>query len=119
MTLAVSLLAAAGLLLFVTGLPIAKRSSLRDRVEPFLGGYGGRPSRLLGTHEAGNRVPSWVIATIGRLFPIGTLSLRSRLEASGVSTTVDAYRVEQLIWGFAGAIAGAALFDPGPDLLLG
>ena len=49
MTGAVVILGAAGLTLFVSSLPFARRRTIVVRVEPYLGGLHGRPSPLLTT----------------------------------------------------------------------
>jgi tight adherence protein C len=80
---------------------------LRDRVDPYVGGFEGRPSRLLrsGEGNAGTRLTP----VIRRLFPTSGRELQIRLDVAGVGLSIDSFRLEQLVWGFAGAIGGVAM----------
>lgn len=115
MTLFWALLAALGLALVLSGLPIGSRSGLRHRVEPYLGGAQIRRSSARPTprwdrwHPLVSRWPS------GR-DPSG------RLRAAGTGLSVDAFRLEQIAWGFAcalvvtGGAAALQLTQGGLDL---
>ena len=114
---AVGVLGAGGALLAMTGSPLRRRSRLQDRLAPYLDD-APRPSRLL--HQPATRSPfaaldrllgpalkdaaRWVDRVIG-----GTTSVRRRLDQSGSSTTAEQFRVEQVIWGAAGLLAGLAV----------
>jgi tight adherence protein C len=111
------LLAATGLGLVVLVSPPMRRPRLQDRLAPYLTD-APRPSRLLADQRALTPFPTverllgpvvrdvagWVDRTIG-----GTLSVRRRLDQAGRGMTVEQFRVEQVIWGAGGLLAGLAL----------
>jgi len=110
----VGLLGASGVLLAVAASPPMRRPRLHDRLAPYLRD-APRPSRLLEPsrtltpfptlerlvgpvlRDAARRLDSWVG---------GTTSVRRRLDQSGATTTVEQFRIEQLIWGAAGLTLG-------------
>lgn len=111
---AVGLLGAAGVLLSVAASPSLRRPRLHDRLAPYLDD-APRPSRLL--HQPAFRSPIGVVDRL--LGPVlkdaarwcdrlvgGTTSVRRRLDQSGADTTVEQFRVEQVIWGAAGLLLG-------------
>jgi tight adherence protein C len=114
---AVGLLGAGGILLAVSSSPPMRRPSLHDRLAPYLDD-APRPSRLLHQPVAGTP-----FATVDRLLgPVlkdiahwcdrligGTTSVWRRLDQAGVETTVEQFRVEQVIWGATGLLLGLAV----------
>ena len=111
------LLAAAGLCLAVAASPPMRRPRLDDRLAPYLRD-APRPSRLLLQTRALTPFP-----TLERLLgPLlsdaagfvdrvvgGTASVRRRLDQTGRDLTVEHFRMEQVIWGAGGLLAGLAL----------
>lgn len=115
---AVGLLGGAGLALVWSRLPPLRRPTLAVRVEPYIRDVTG---------------PAWPepaalrpLTTLGRLYgPLledvarrlggvlgGASSVRRRLDAAGLDTTIQAFRIEQVLWGAGGlgvGIAGGAL----------
>ena len=113
----VGLVGASGLLLAVTSSPPARRPRLRDRLAPYLDD-APRPSRLLVVPKS--RMPSAtfdkflgsVVRDVARSFDRllgGTTSVRRRLDQAGGTTTVEQFRVEQVIWGAAGLLLGLVI----------
>lgn len=108
---------ATGLLLAVFGAPPLRRITLADRIAPYLSD-ATRPSRLLSS-DATSGTPSVVtvllrplVRDIGRLIDRmlgGRQSVERRLAALGSDRTVDAFRVEQVLWGAIGAGGAVAL----------
>lgn len=107
-------LVAAGLLVMILGTPPLRRTTLADRIAPYLSDTP-RPSRLL-TGNPTSGAPSAVVVLLrpfvrdaGRLIDRllgGRQSVEQRLAALGSDQTVDEFRVEQVLWGAIGA--GAA-----------
>jgi tight adherence protein C len=107
----------AGATLAVSRLPMLRRPSLEDRVEPYLRDTT-RPSRLL--VESRTRTP---FPTLERLLaPVladavrildrwvgGSASVRRRLDQLGDRATLEEFRAEQLVWGGLGLAAGLGL----------
>jgi tight adherence protein C len=110
-------LAAAGLIVAVASSPPMRRSSLADRLAPYLRD-AAPPSRLLT-----ERRPLTPFPPVERLLgPVlhdaavkldrvvgGAGSVRRRLDRLGSGLTLEAFRAEQLICGVAGLLAGLAL----------
>ncbi len=109
-----------GLLLVLMGMPLGRRPRLDDRVLPYL--------RDLLPHDvaAGPRTAtsgSGVTRTVGGVFGPslqqaavvvgrvlgGSTDVRRRLLRAGSTMTVEEFRVEQVLWGLAGAMAAAAV----------
>lgn len=117
MTFLVPLLAGLGLVAFVSGIPVLRKTRLADRVEPYLAGLHGRPSAL---RRAPAR-PSRLAARLATAFPPRD-DLAQRLVAAGDDRTPDEFRAEQTVWalgGLAGSItlviaasAGGLTIDP-------
>lgn len=113
----VGALGAGGVLLAITASPPLRRPRLHDRLAPYLDD-APRPSRLL--HQPATASP---FAVVDRLLgPVlrdaarwcdrvigGTTSVRRRLDQAGDTTTVEQFRVEQVIWGAAGLLVGLAV----------
>jgi len=111
------LLAASGLCLAVAASPPMRRPRLDDRLAPYLRD-APRPSRLLTQTRTLTPFPtmerllgpllrdaaSFVDRVIG-----GTSSVRRRLDQTGRDLTVEQFRIEQVIWGASGLLAGVAL----------
>jgi tight adherence protein C len=110
--------AAAGLLIAVLASPPLRPIRLIDRMAPYLGD-APRPSRLLSAAA----VEPAQLSVVRRLFGptlsdvIGALdraiggaaSVRRRLAGLGRESTVDDFRIEQLVWGAAGMLLGGLL----------
>lgn len=102
MRLLIAGLAGLGLALSVTGLPPLRRLGLVDRVEPYLNGLGGNPSVPDAPHRRASSLRDLVDAKLSAFLPGGGPLLRSRLVSSGSGLTVQAFRVEQVLWAGAG-----------------
>jgi tight adherence protein C len=120
------LAAATGLVLVVTYAPPFRSVRLVDRLAPYVHDTPS-PSRLLGTQtEPGllttvRRVFGPAVGNGARLvdrFLGGRASVRRRLEASGGETTLEDFRVEQVVWGGLGLL-GAALLTTVGSLMAG
>lgn len=110
-------LIAVGLLVAVFGTPPMRRTTLADRIAPYLSDTPP-PSRLLtgnpstGTRSALVVLLRPVVRDAGRLIDRllgGRQSVEQRLAALGSSQTVDGFRVEQVLWGAIGAGGAIAL----------
>ncbi len=110
------LLGAAGLVLVVTYAPPFRSVRLVDRLAPYVHDTPP-PSRLLGTATepglltAVRRVFGPAVGDGARLIDRtlgGRAAVRRRLDALSADTTVEDFRVEQVVWGGAGLL-GAAL----------
>jgi len=113
----IGLLGASGVLLAVRSSPPMRRPRLHDRLAPYLD-HTPRPSRLLQQPTA-----AAPFATIDRLVgPLlkdlaqwcdrvlgGTTSVRRRLDQAGGMTSVEQFRIEQVIWGAAGLLLGLVI----------
>jgi tight adherence protein C len=101
-TAAIALVGALGLLLLVSGLPVVRRTRLRDRVEPYLSGLHGRPSALLSPATLRGGLVGWVGRGMERVLPTPH-GVQERLEAAGVpAEAAGAFRLAQATWGVAG-----------------
>ena len=105
MNLAIAALAGLGLVLGVSGLPLFRKPTLAQRVEPYLGGLHGRPSVLV--PRTGRPYPGIVTAWARRLARVARpgADLTRRLAAAGDRRTPDQFRVEQTVWALAGLVA--------------
>ena len=110
-------LAAAGLLISVFATPPMRRTTLSDRIAPYLTD-AARPSRLLtgpasgGTASAVSRLTAPLVRDAVRFIDKvlgGRASVERRLAALNSPLTVDQFRIEQVLWGAFGAAAGAAV----------
>ena len=108
---------AAGLLLALLGSPPARRIGLADRIAPYLAetpapsGLLSRPGsvrttsalrRLLAPATA--RTVHWLDRLVG-----GSASVRRRLGGLGSTSSVEEFRIEQVVWGALGLAGGALL----------
>jgi tight adherence protein C len=115
------LVAATGLLLAISYAPPFRSVRLVDRLAPYVHDTPP-PSRLLGTAtESGmltavRRVFGPVVGDGARLidrFLGGRAAVRRRLDALASDTTVEDFRVEQVVWGGLGLLGGALLATVG------
>lgn len=106
-----------GLALVAARLPVARRPTLEDRLAPYLRDTP-RPSRLLARPAALTPFPTLerivrpVVADAVQVLDRwvgGGASVRRRLDQLGHGTTVEEFRVEQLVWGAAGLGLGVAV----------
>ncbi|MGN6751174.1 MAG: type II secretion system F family protein [Intrasporangium sp.] len=107
----VGVLGLAGLALVIAGLPVMRRASLDDRLEPYLRDTV-RPSRLLATPATvptffglGTLVAPYVKRLGGRVDGIlgGSATVVRRQLRSGQAPDLEGFRAEQVLWGFGGA----------------
>lgn len=112
---AVGLFAGLGAVLIWTGLPRNRRPGLSERLLPYLRD-DPRPSRLLsGAGRSGGGIVTVVFGPIvadlakrvDHLLGAGA-SVRRRLQRAGLPDDLNRFRAEQVVWGVAGAVAGAA-----------
>lgn len=110
-------LAAAGLLLAVLASPPLRRPTMGDRIAPYLTD-AARPSRLLtgatsgGTATALSRLTAPLVRDAVRFIDKvlgGRASVERRLAGLDSRMTVDQFRIEQVVWGAAGAAIGAGI----------
>lgn len=110
------LVAGTGLLLVQRRAPILRRIDLDDRLAPYLR-ETSRPSSLLSrTSVAAAPSVSHLLAPLARDSARlvdrvlgGSASVRQRLVRSGRAPDVEAFRVEQVLWGAGGLAAGLGL----------
>lgn len=115
---ALGLVAGIGVILAVRATPPMRPIRLGDRIAPYLGDTPP-PSRLLARPE----VTSAPFTVLRRLFgPLlgeavglldrvvgGAASVRRRLAGLGARTTIEEFRVEQVLWGAAGTLGAGVL----------
>lgn len=90
---------AIGLTVFTMGLPVWHRSRLARRVDPYVSGLHGRPSRLLAGSRAGASVLGHKMGVIiARYRPDADRELAGRLKAARSSRDAEQFRFEQLLW---------------------
>ncbi len=107
------LLLGLGLLLTYAGLPSHRRTTLADRVLPYLADTP-RPSGLLAQARSRGGAVSALAAPlvvdlahrVDRLLG-GASSVRHRLLRAGQPPDVERFRAEQVMWAVAGAVGGA------------
>ncbi len=113
---ALGLMLGLGLVLVWAGLPRHRRPGLEQRLHPYLRD-APMPSRLLARAQIGGTSALAVLVrpvvrdlargierTLG-----GSASVRRRLLRAGRPADVDRFRAEQVLWGAAGTVAGAAV----------
>jgi tight adherence protein C len=115
------LAAAVGLVLVLTFAPPFRSVRLVDRLAPYVHDTPP-PSRLLGTATepglltAVRRIFGPVVGDGARLVDRvlgGRAAVRRRLDALGGDTAVEDFRVEQVVWGGLGLLAGAVVVTVG------
>ncbi|MDQ3767554.1 MAG: type II secretion system F family protein [Actinomycetota bacterium] len=100
MSAALALMLAVGVILFVSGLPALRKPGLEQRVEFYVSGLHGHPSRLLRARsDAGVGLRGWVELRFGRFLPAVHRDLEQRLVAADNGRDGGSFRIEQLIWG--------------------
>jgi len=115
---ALGLCTATGMIIAVRATPAMRPVRLSDRIAPYLGDTPP-PSRLLARPSA-TAAPFAVARrlfgpTLGELVRVldrlvgGAGSVRRRLGGLGARTTVEEFRIEQLVWGVFGMVGGAVL----------
>src|SRR3712207_6383792 len=118
------LAAAIGVLLVVTFAPPFRQVRLVDRLAPYVHDSPA-PSRLLGTVtqpgllSAARRVFGPALADGARYVDKllgGRIAVRRRLDALGTETTVEDFRVEQVVWGGLGLLGAAVVAAAGAAL---
>ena len=101
-----------GLLLAARGLPAFNRPRLDDRLAPYLRD-AARPSRLLTAPPTVTPFPTverllrpWLddAARLVERWVGGGASVRRRLEQTGRHTTLEEFRIEQVVWGALGLL---------------
>jgi tight adherence protein C len=117
-------IAGTGLLVAVTFSPPFRQVRLVDRLAPYVHDTPA-PSRLLGTATqpgllaAARRVFGPVLVDGARFVDRvlgGRASVRRRLDALGQETSVEDFRVEQLVWGGLGLLGGVVVAGVGSVL---
>jgi tight adherence protein C len=112
------LLAALGVIIAVRATPPMRPVRLVDRMAPYLADTPP-PSKLLERPSATSApfavarrifgpVLGEVVAFLDRLIG-GSASVRRRLRGLGATTTVEEFRIEQVVWGALATVLGAAL----------
>lgn len=110
------LVAGVGLLVLVLGSPLARRTSLADRIAPFVREQP-RPSRLL-VREGATGLGAFARTLVPHVNSLSSLidrwfggatSVRRRLDALDDGRTVQDIRFEQVIWGAVGCAVGGVL----------
>jgi tight adherence protein C len=119
------LMAATGVILVVRAAPAMRPIRLADRIAPYVGDTAP-PSRLL-AHPSATAAPFTVarhlfgpalgeaVALLDRLVG-GSASVRRRLDGLGRRSTLEEFRVEQVVWGVAGMVGAALLALAGATL---
>jgi len=107
----------AGLLMAILATPPLRRTTLSDRIAPYLTD-AATPSRLLTGNSTGSTVTALgritaplvrdAVRFIDRVLG-GRASVARRLAALDSPLTVDQFRTEQVLWGAVGAVAGAGV----------
>ena len=109
---------AAGVIVAIRGLPALRPIRLADRLAPYLSDAAlssrlvGRPSDASAPFLLLRRLLGPVlIGAVGRLDRIvgGAPSVRRRLRGLGRDTTVEEFRIEQVVWAGIGLLSGALL----------
>lgn len=111
MTTLVPLLAAAGLLLVFLGIPSLRTGRMTARVEPYLTGLKGKPSKLLVSAGASRwfNAERWLERRLGHLGLSKDRYLAERLAAAGCKMAPSAYRLDQVVWAVTSVVASWAL----------
>ena len=113
---------AGGVLLAVRASPPMRPVRLVDRIAPYLGDAPA-PSRLLDRPSAAaapfvvlRRLFGPVVGDVVKLLDRtvgGTTAVRRRLRGLAVTTTIEEFRIEQVVWGALGLVGGAVLVAVG------
>jgi tight adherence protein C len=122
MAVVVVVTGAVGLVLVYSGLTSARLSAMERRVEPYLSGLRGLPSRLLVSSHRPSRAAGLLDRVVGRSGSRKDDRLAERLSEAGLVRAPADFRLEQLIWGLGALIASWAVvvisgaFGARPDL---
>jgi tight adherence protein C len=112
------LLAGGGVVLAARAAPALRPIRLHDRIAPYLADASPQSRLLHGSIgrstplPVARRVFGPVLAEVVRLVDRvvgGSLSVRRRLNGLGARTTVEEFRIEQVVWGAVGTVAAAVL----------
>ncbi|MCW2528247.1 MAG: pilus assembly protein TadB [Pseudonocardiales bacterium] len=112
------LVGASGLLMAIYAAPPMRPVRLAERIAPYLGDAPvasrllGRPLTEASNFEAARRIFAPLLKDAARVADRcvgGSDSVRRRLGGLGSLSTVEDFRVEQVVWGAAGMAGGAAL----------
>jgi tight adherence protein C len=101
------LIASGGIVLFVSGLPVFRQRTITDRVDPYVLGSGPLASGGPKFHSRLVRVADGLAR---RLFSAPTSSLDQRLASAGLTADADAFRLQQMTWGFGASVAVLAVW---------
>lgn len=96
MMVVVLMAGAVGIALLLTSVPPLASRGLARRVEPYLHGLAGKPSRLL-VRPTVARAP-WLARWFARFGLLGRHELRDRLDAAGHVPDELGFRIEQVAW---------------------
>ena len=110
-------LAAAGLLLMIWAAPPLRRTTLADRIAPYLSDTAAHSRTISGpdSRTAGSalgRLLAPVLRDLARSVDRavgGQISVRRRLDALDLSTSVEQFRLEQVLWGAAATGVGLGI----------
>lgn len=109
MSFLVALAGASGIVAAILSLPLFDRGRFARRVEPYLSGLHGRPSRLLQTAPSASWWRGWAGRRL-RVLPAARVEeLVGRLDAAGYRGGPEAFRVEQATWAVVAGLAGGSL----------
>ena len=118
------LLLGSGLIVAIRGTPAMRPVRLVERIAPYIGDTPP-PSRLLADPSVAapftvarrlfGPLLAEAVALVER-FAGGTASVRRRLDGLGRRTTLDEFRLEQVVWGVAGMLLAALLTLAGTAL---
>lgn len=119
MSFLIAVAGAGGLLLLASGLPVFDTGRLRRRIEPYLGGLHGRPSRLTERPRSYNPFTSRLEARL-RPWAERDHDLDLRLQAAGSSLSPEAFRLRQFSWAmtFFAGIGTLVLLGAGAGVAL-
>lgn len=113
MTVVVAGAAALGLLVFMSGLPVVRRSRIAMRVEPYIVGIHGRPSRLLTAPPISHGVIETWLQRLPSRSSRADARVAERLAAADLTCTPSEFRVLQVSWGIGCAVGAWVLLGIG------
>ena len=102
---AVAITGAVGLVLIYAGLSTTRLSAMERRVEPYLSGLRGLPSRLVVSPHPPSKAARFLDRMVDRSDSGKDDRLAERLSEAGLSRPPTDFRLEQLIWGLGALIA--------------
>jgi tight adherence protein C len=101
------LIASAGIVLFVSGLPVFRQRTITDRVDPYV--LGSEPLASVGP-KVHSRLARVADGLARRLFGSPTSSLDQRLASAGLTADADAFRLQQMTWGLGASVVVLAMW---------